>query len=423
VLPFWIELLLYASMPLFHVHTFLALSAVLACFFFFDLFGEIGSIYAVIREKGFGALVTPSWWSEIFARQWARVAVLVAAAFIPATFFVWLITDHFHAGSVFDWQPGWVQSEPNGEMAAPLWIFWLKNFGLWIPLLLVLLGFVARDLYRSNKIGTFEAIAAVAIFAIGLCCFRFWKIGFAVVPAIVSVIALGVFVWAGFVVLTSSNEPRQKLPESVVFLIAGTAIFVFGVFVKTAPWGWDNLKLMMWGYFLIVPFLWQLLIKDWSTPVRAAALVLLFGSGFVSLFGGLATGRPGYGFVYRGEVDGVGRALRTGNFPIEARFAAYPTYNHPLLLQGRNVVLGYPGHLWTEGYDYAPIQSQLGELMTGEANWRDIAHRLQVRYIFWGRQEIANYPTSTKPWEKQMKPIAAGAWGMIYDLGGSSSIK
>src|SRR5437763_4915298 len=32
-LPFWVELSLYASMPVFHVHTFMALSIVLVCFF------------------------------------------------------------------------------------------------------------------------------------------------------------------------------------------------------------------------------------------------------------------------------------------------------------------------------------------------------------------------------------------------------
>ena len=30
-LPFWVEVSLYASMPLFHVHTFIALTIVLAC--------------------------------------------------------------------------------------------------------------------------------------------------------------------------------------------------------------------------------------------------------------------------------------------------------------------------------------------------------------------------------------------------------
>jgi len=68
-LPFWVELSLYASMPLFHLHTFMALSIVLMCLF---VAGD-----PQIR----GHLLT-----------------LVLSALIPATFFVWLISDHFRAG-------------------------------------------------------------------------------------------------------------------------------------------------------------------------------------------------------------------------------------------------------------------------------------------------------------------------------------
>src|ERR1700736_4837749 len=75
-LPFWVELILYGSMPLFHVHTFLALSVVL--FFLFALGDLERRIY---------------------------IGTLVSAAFIPATFFVWLITDHFRAASMLKWQP------------------------------------------------------------------------------------------------------------------------------------------------------------------------------------------------------------------------------------------------------------------------------------------------------------------------------
>src|SRR5947199_6521806 len=56
-LPFWVELSLYASMPLFHVHTFIALSAVLVSLF---VCGD-----SAIRK---------------------RVAILMGAALLPATF-------------------------------------------------------------------------------------------------------------------------------------------------------------------------------------------------------------------------------------------------------------------------------------------------------------------------------------------------
>jgi hypothetical protein len=331
-LPFWVELLLYASMPLFHVHTFLALSAVLVFLF------ACGD--STVRK---------------------RVAAVIGAAFLPATFFVWLISDNFRAGTILKPHLGWVMGDPEFGRSN-LFQFWFENFGIFIPL-------------------------ALCLFAI--CGWRAWKIGF---------------------------KRNQKLPEEIAFLLPAFAIFVSGLLFQFAPWDWDNLKLMIWAYFLVLPFLWSQLVARWSVPVRVGVCIALFSSGFVSLFGGLAAGRPGFGLVDRGELDAVGAAVRP--LPVEARFAAYPTYNHPLLLQGRKIVLGYPGHLWTEGFDhYAATQSQLRDMMQGIGNWRQISRALDVRYIFWGREEMMNYSGSTRPWETTAPLVASGRWGSIYDLG------
>jgi hypothetical protein len=55
--------------------------------------------------------------------------------------------------------------------------------------------------------------------------------------------------------------------------------------------------------------------------------------------------------------------------------------------------------------------------MDGAEDWQETARLLQVRYIFWGREEKINYPTSKRPWEKTITPVASGSWGAIYDLG------
>ena len=192
------------------------------------------------------------------------------------------------------------------------------------------------------------------------------------------------------------------------------AIFIFGFLVQTAPWDWDNLKLIIWAYFLVLPILWTELIARWSIPVRVGVCVALFGSGFVTLLGGLAANRTGWGLADRAELDAVGDAVR--RLPAEARFAAYPTYNHPVLLQGRKVALGYPGHLWSQGFDYTNTYNLLTKLMQGSENWREIARALRIRYIFWGREETTNYPASKQPWKTIAPLVAAGPWGAIYDL-------
>jgi hypothetical protein len=367
-LPFWVELSLYASMPLFHVHTFIALTIVLLVALLFDRVA----------------------WPKIFSEAPIRrhVIALFSAALIPATFFVWLVTDQFHAKSMVKWHPGWVQDSADfgapffrmggaanfgsatgfgsllqktwNGVIAPFFQFWLTNFGLWILL----------------------ALALVA-----LCGWRAWKAGWR---------------WG------------KKPPADIIFVLSAVVIFGIGYFVQTAPWDWDNLKLMVWGYFLILPFLWSDLIGRWAFPERAVTCIALFASGFVTLLGGLAAGHPGFGLIERARLDAIGNAVRP--LPVEARFAAYPTYNHPLLLQGRKVVLGYPGHLWTEGFDYDNPNRQLTALMRGAPNWREAAKALGVRYIFWGHDETANYQGSSRPWETTARPIASGDWGAIYDL-------
>ena len=250
-LPFWIELSLYASMPLFHVHTFIALTIVL--------------LVALLFERVA--------WPKIFNGAPIRrhVMTLFGAALIPATFFVWLVTDQFHAKSMVKWHPGWVQDLADfgapffrlggaanfgsatsfgsllqktwNGVIAPFFQFWLTNFGLWILLSLAL---------------------------VALCGLRAWKAGWR---------------WG------------KKPPADIVFVLSAVVIFGIGYFVQTAPWDWDNLKLMVWGYFLILPFLWSDLVGRWAFPERAVTCVALFASGFVTLLGGLAAGHPGFGLI------------------------------------------------------------------------------------------------------------------------------
>jgi hypothetical protein len=394
-LPFWVEFSLYASMPLFHVHTFIALTIILLCALILERPSELKSIINLGRTEGasgIGRLLShPTMWREICRDAPIRrhAVALLALALVPATFFVWLVTDQFRAKSLVKWGPGWVQDSAefaapffrlggttnfgsstsfglllqktwNGVIA-PFFQFWLTNFGFWVPL----------------------AIALVA-----LCGWRAWKAGWR---------------WG--------NRP----PADIAFVLPAVVIFAIGYFVQTAPWEWDNLKLMVWGYFLILPFLWSDLIGRWALPERAVTCLALFASGFVTLLGGLAAGHPGFGLIERAKLDAIGAAVRP--LPIEARFATYPTYNHPILLQGRKVVLGYPGHLWTEGFDYNDANNKLTALMRGAPNWREAAKALGVRYIFWGRDEMTNYKGSTKPWETTAPRVASGDWGAIYDLG------
>lgn len=330
-LPFWLEVALYATMPLFHLHTFMALSIVAAFLFL---------IGAPATRKQLG--------------------LLVGIALVPATLLVWTITDHFSARGTLKWWPGWVlHGKTTNEFTRPFFQFWVVNFGVWPFFVLAL---IAYCIWRAVKSKRFD--------------FR---------------------------------EHR-----ALAFLAPAALLFLFAYFVKTAEWEWDNIKIIIWAYLIMLPFLWSELIEPWPVHVRAAVCVALFTSGFALLFGELVEKENGFGMASRAEVDAVGGAVR--KLPATARFACYPTYNHPLLLQGRKVVMGYPGHLWTQGFDYSETNKRLDAVMLGSPDWRGQARRLHTRYLFWGREEKSHYASSTRPWEREAQLVASGNWGAIYDL-------
>ena len=313
-LPIWGEVLLYAAMPIFHLHTFLFLSIMAAVWF------------AAIPG----------------ARR--HLAFVVGAAFVPASWQVWQITGHFHGASILGWKPGWMQGDQN------FFAFWLMNFGLLPVLVAALVYAIVRAHRRSSALIVFPAIA----------------------------------------------------------------IFLLCCFVKFAPWEWDNTKLMLWSYLVILPPLWSEVLARWPEWARIVSCVGLFFSGAISLFGGISGVHTGYPIAKRSEIDGVAVALR--GIPISERFIAAPAYNHPLLLNGRIVAMGYSGHAWSHGLDWRPRLAEVESVLNGGDGWRETAQRLGARYLFWGREEEEHYAGSPQPWRDSARVVAADEWGALYDL-------
>jgi hypothetical protein len=321
-IPAWAEWLLYWSMPLFHLHTFLFLSFLLLWWF---LFGD------------------PNWRSH-FLR-------LILLSLIPATFCVYVVTGFAKTGAI-GWKPDWMA----GPKDAPWW-FWLQNFGLFLPAsfaLLIYLLIPAKPLARDAK-------------------------------------------------------QRVRL-----LFFPATAVFIACSVIKFAPWEWDNTKLFFWAYLVMMFCLWEAFLVKWHPLLRAPVIFGLFFSGFICLVGGICDKTEGFEIGVASEWQHVADATRL--FPPSTVFATYPTYNHPVLINGHRVVMGFPGHLWSHGLNYRPVEVKLEALMNSDTDWEKIAKELHADYLFWGPLEETNYPDSEKKWEQNCRLVAEGSWGRIYDL-------
>jgi hypothetical protein len=207
---------------------------------------------------------------------------------------------------------------------------------------------------------------------------------------------------------------RRRDREGLLTLVPGLLLFGLLFFLMLAPWDWDNTKVMVWSFLLVLPATFELALRRLPIAARAAAIVLLVLPGVVSVVRTALP--PPFQYVVADvlelrEVCAAVRALPTG-----VRVATSQTFNHPIALCGQPIVAGYEGHLWSHGIPREPLESRLAAVMEGRPEWSDAARELGAGAIFWGPREAAAFPTSTRAWETVARQIAAGRWGRLYRL-------
>jgi hypothetical protein len=248
-----------------------------------------------------------------------------------------------------------------------------------------------------------------------------WKPGWVMDPSSSAVafllanftLFLPLFVWAAL------RATARRDREAASMLLPGLSIWAALFLVALAPWEWDNTKVMIWCYLLMLPSAERLCLRPLEGRVRSAVVAALLAPGALAL---LPTLNPSLAFdvVREDELASVCEGL--SEIPPEDRVAAHPTFNHPVALCGHPVVAGYPGHLWSHGLPATAVQANLSSLMMGERGWLDLARTLEARWLFWGPLERRAYPGSTLAWERSRRLAWRSPWGSLYDLSSPSTI-
>jgi hypothetical protein len=219
--------------------------------------------------------------------------------------------------------------------------------------------------------------------------FWFWNFG----------IALPMTLLLCLVLLPRNRGTGHSVTVARAFVLSAALVFAACLLIRFAPWPWDNTKLMLWSWLVVAPFLWSVLLERRPFVVRVVAVMLLFGSGVVTLLAGL-DGRHGYVLIKRSSVDRAESLLR--DLPPDAVIACAPEFNHPVLISGHPVVCGYEGHLWSHGLDYSKRLALLNDIMNGREGWREKARSLGVSRIYWSDLEAVRWPDSKLPWAKEV---------------------
>lgn len=200
----------------------------------------------------------------------------------------------------------------------------------------------------------------------------------------------GVFIPLLGVALFWRRDDRLVSRRLLWFYLPFTLCFIIPNLFKMAPWIWDNVKVLFYWWVASAPIVALILARLWRGDVPSR---ILAGCLFVALT--LAGALDVYALVSsQGEYrefdrDGIQFAqMVREQTPQQATILHAPIHNHPIFLTGRRSLMGYPGHIWTHGLEFAPRQTDIRQIYSGGPQAARLMARHGVEYVVISPLEI-----------------------------------
>ena len=285
--------------------------------------GIVAGLLPLVHAHGFAVVLATAAVLALGSRRWRMWMPFFVPALAVGLPQVWWVTraSGIRGDTFLAWAPGWDRGDQN------VLLFWLKNTGLFLPLL------VAALFWRAN-------------------------------PPVVS---------------------RRLL----LFYLPFTLWFIVPNLVRLAPWIWDNIKVLIFWFIASVPLVAALLARVsqgawWRRALGAALLLSLTTAGALDLWR-VASGGFENRVFDRGGIELAELLARTS--PPSALVLHAPVHNHAVVLAGRRSLMGYPGHVWSHGLDAGPRSADIRRMYAGGPTAAELLERYGIDYVVVGPQE------------------------------------
>ncbi len=296
-----------------------------------------GSPGRAALQAALGALPWPEWLT--FGSIWVLVSLPQLASQLgggPG------------ALAAFRIQLGWVASEAPSFDAWP--VFWLKNLGLFAPLLLLALA---------------SPLMAIRI-----------------VP-----------------------------PRAFRLLLAFQAVFVAGNVFVFQPWDWDNHKILTVWFLSVAALVAALLVwawRRWRGPLARVGLGLIVASLVASpvlehLH--MLEGHTRYRMLTTEQLA-LAEAVRRATPPGTLVVTGMQSHDPVMMLSGRRLLMGYWGQLWVSGIPYEARQAQVATIYAGGPAAEALIAQYGVGAVIIGPEERSSL-AANEAWFAARYPVIA----------------
>ena len=192
------------------------------------------------------------------------------------------------------------------------------------------------------------------------------------------------FVWRG-------DGGGRLVPGRLArFYVPFALCFVVPNLFQLSPWIWDNIKFLVYWLAASTPIVALLLAHWWRRgawrSAAAGALLLLTFAGSLDVWRVIS--RAETHIIFDADAVSFAEGLREAT-PPRALVLHVPTYRSPVFLAGRRSLLGYPGHIWSQGLDAGTREEDIARMYRGGPDAPELIRRYGVDYVMYGPEEAA----------------------------------
>ena len=165
--------------------------------------------------------------------------------------------------------------------------------------------------------------------------------------------------------------------------------FIIPNVVLLAPWPWDNIKVLVYWYLVSCALVAGFIAKFWTRrlfPLSLALLLLPILSGSLDVLRGLS---PTENLLLFGTTELKVAELIKQRIPPHALMLSAPIHNSVLALSGRQMLMGYPGHLWSHGVKFEERERDVKTIYLGGIEAEKLLKKYAIDFVVVGPVEYS----------------------------------
>ena len=200
----------------------------------------------------------------------------------------------------------------------------------------------------------------------------------------------GVFiplVVAGWLAGTGDRVRSRRLRR---YYLPFVLCFIVPNLLRLAPWIWDNIKILIYWFIGSIP-LAALALTRLARLGRVGQICAAVAFVACTAAGALDLWRVSSAAYQSRVYDRAGMQFADAVAAVSSPHALIlhaPIHNHPVALSGRRSLMGYAGHVWSHGLDPGPREADIRRMYGGAADASRLLAQYGIDFVVVGPHEL-----------------------------------